>query len=390
MKEIYILATESGEPIGLEGLQEAYESENVELAEGQGGLLFSITSDQVRVEVRFEQREAGLGWAPHLITGTEPARAALKSAKGFYRISFEPGRPQPSVAVFEALWCARAILELEPGVLLDVTSFKLHTVEDVAELTELDFDIRDHLNLHAVEAAQTETPVWVHSHGMAKFGMRDVEVFHLGEADLRAAEAFFHELCTDLAFGHGPQARQMVHTSAGASFMLLPSEEGRLNLFGVEPETFEGHEGLYWTVVGPDSRHSLAELLKPYRDRFESESEEEGSELLRQAQELLPAFKARFQRKGLMEPLTFLVRAPFESHPHEETVQENLWAEILTWEDDSLLGKLRDGGQLTTEWRKGSQVEISDDQINAIALSREGRSLEVEEMRALLLAEKPM
>ncbi|MBI3181966.1 MAG: hypothetical protein HYZ28_07460 [Myxococcales bacterium] len=390
MREIYIVATGQPEPITLEKLAEAYESEEAQLATGEGGLFFTVVAEQARVEVRFDRREAGLGWAPELITGSDETRAALKAARGFYRISFEPAKPQPSVAVFEALWCARAILEQAQGVLLDVSAFKLHGMEDVVEITELDFDIRDHLNLHAVEATETDTPLWVHSHGMAKFGSRDVEVFHLGEADLGAAETFLHELCTDLAFGQGPQLRAPVQTSAGASFTLLPSEEGRLNLFGISSDTFDGHEGLYVTVVSADGRHSVAELLRPYRERFESETAEEAHELKEQASFLLPSFKARFQRRGFMEPLTFLVRAPFEAHPKGETVTENLWAEVLSWDEETLVAKLVDGGESTTEWRKGAQVEISEDQINAIALGREGRTLEDDEMRALLLAEKPM
>jgi hypothetical protein len=390
LKEIYILATEAPEPVALEALRPVFESEDVEFLTGEEGCLFSVRAEQTRVDVRFETREAGLGWTPDLITGSEECHEALKTARGFYRVSFEPGKPQPSVAVFEALWCVRSIMEHVSAVLLDVTAYKLHDAADVAEITELDFDIRDHLNLHAVEATETETPLWFHSHGMEKFGVRDVEVFHLGEQDLMAAETFFHELCTDLAFGQGPTVRTPVDTSAGATFMMVPSEDARLNLFGVSSETFEGHEGMFLTVVSPDGRHNVAELLKPYRDRFETESEEETEALTEQAQRLLPAFKARFQRKGLMEPMTFLVRAPFEAHPRGENVNENLWVEVLTWEDEGLVGKLVDGGQHTTEWRKGAQVELEEDQINSIALGREGRTLDEDEMGQLLGSEKPM
>jgi hypothetical protein len=390
VKEIYIVATEQPDPVPIDQLRQAFESEGVEFVTGEDGCYFSVRADETRVDVRFETRDSGLGWTPSLITGSDECHEALKKARGFYRLSIQPGKPQGSVAVFEALWCARAIMENVVGVLLDVTAFKLHDPADVAEITALDFDIRDHLNLHAVEATETDTPLWVHSHGMEKFGSRDVEVFHLGEADLLAAESFLHDLCTDLAFGHGPTMRTPIETSSGGSLMLVPSEEARLNLFGVPAETFEGHEGLFWTVVASDGRHNVTELLKPYRERFENESEAETEALNTQAQGLLPAFKARFLRKGLMEPLTFLVRAPFEAHPEGQKVNENLWVEVLTWEEDSVIGKLVDGGQHTTEWRKGAHVELEEEQINAIALGREGRTLDEEDMRNILLAEKPM
>lgn len=390
MKEVYILATEQAEPISAHLLKPAFESEDVEFEVVDGGRGFNVQAAQTRVEIRFESVETAFGWTPELITGSEESHETLRKARGFYRIAFEPGKPQASVAVFEALWCARSIMEQVSAVLLDVTAYKLHDAEDVVEITELDFDIRDHVNLHAVEATSGPTPLWVHSHGMEKFGARDLEVFHLGEEDLLAAESFLHELCTDLAFHQSAAPRTLVETSSGYGFMLVPSEEARHNLMGMPLETFEGHEGLYLTVVSPEGRHNVAELLRPYRERFEKEPEEKAEALRRQAKAQLPAFKARFHRKGLMEPLTFLVRAPFETHPDGETVIEHLWGEVLAWEGDRLVAKLVDGAAHTTEWRKGAHVEVEEQQIDAIAVGREGRTLEEEEMMQLLIAERPM
>lgn len=392
MKEVYIIATAEAVPVDIEVLREAFESEEVQFVVGEPGLYFSVQSETSRVDVRFDARTESLGWSPELLTGTEACHAMLKSARGFYRFSFEPGKPQASVAVFEALWCVRTLLENVEGVVLDTTAFRLHTAEDVTEITEFDFDIRDHMTLHAVEAGEGDRRWWIHSHGLAKFGAWDVEVFNLVEEDLRPAETFFHELCTDLAFGQGPQLRVPVSTSVGASFMILPCDEARRSLFSVPQETFEGHETLFNTVVSADGRHTLSEVLAQYRDRFEDETAEEAQAMKTQADDLLPAFKARFLRRGLMEPLTFLVRAPFEVHPErgDGPKEEQLWAEVLSWEEDGVIGKLVDGGQTTSEWRKGAHVEFEPDQINAIALSREGRTLEDDEMKNLLLAEKPM
>lgn len=401
MKEVYILATTQAEPVAEAAVREAFESDEVELTFGEDGCLFSVRADETRVDVRFDVRKEGLGWTPDLLTGTQEAHELLRNAKGFYRVAFEPGKPQGSVAVFEALWCIRSLLENVNGVVVDVTAFKIHTAEDVEEITELDFDIRDHITLHAVEAGTTPTPMWVHSHGMSKFGLLDVEIFSLSEKDLQPAETFFHELCTDLAFGQGPTARVPVATSVGMGFQLLPCDEARRNLFAVPSETFDAHESHFLTVVSPEGRHSLSEVLAQYRDRFEDETPEEAEDLLKHAKAMLPAFKARFGRKGLMEPLTFAIRAPFEVHPEggkglspppeaKEVEEEQLWVEVLQWEEGTLVGKLVDGGETTTEWRKGAHVEIEESQINAIALSREGRTLDEDEMKSLLLAERPM
>ena len=390
MKEVYIVATEDTEPLGPETIGEAFETDEVtvELDEAPGS--FRLRSAEAEIAVRFEALESPLGWTPELLTGSESAHARLRQARGLYRVAFEtPPGSQPTVGVFEALWCVRGLLEKREGVLLDASAFKLHEEEDVREITELDFDIRDHVNLHALEAVPGDAPLWVHSHGMAKFGQRDVEIFHLAEADLLPAESFLHELCTDIAFGEGPTPRIPMETSNGEAFMLVSSEEARHGMLGVPLETFEGHEGEYWTVVSPEGRHTTSELLRPYRSRFEQEDPTRSEALASQAARLRPAFKARFHRRGLMEPLTFLVRAPFETHPEGDPVQENLWLEVLSWEEGRITGKLVDGAAQTTEWRKGATVEIDEDGVNAVAMGRDGRPLDDEEMQGVLLAERP-
>ena len=180
MKEVYIVATEDAEPLGPEAIGEAFETDEVtvELDDAPGS--FRLRSAEAEIAVRFEALESPLGWTPELLTGSESAHARLRQARGLYRVAFEtPAGSQPTVGVFEALWCVRGLLEKREGVLLDASAFKLHEEADVREITELDFDIRDHVNLHALEAAPGDAPLWVHSHGMAKFGQRDVEIFHL-------------------------------------------------------------------------------------------------------------------------------------------------------------------------------------------------------------------
>jgi uncharacterized protein YegJ (DUF2314 family) len=391
LRDIYIVATHSGEPLAEEVLREAFGSDEVDLTLGQDGCLFSVRAGESRVDVKFEASLTPLGWAPELLTGTSELREALKRARGFYKVGFVPGKPQGSVAVFEALWTVRTLLENVEGVAIDTTAFKLHSPRDIEEITELDFDIRDHVTIHAQQLGKDGKTTWIHTHGLVKFASPEVELFNIPEADMPAAETFLRELSNDLAFGQGPTARQVVGTSVGMGFMLVPCEEARTNLY-VDPECFEGHVTGFLTAVSPEGRHALSEILEQYRERFEEESEEEAEALQGAATRLLPLFKARFQRRGLMEPLSFVVRAPFEVHPdgeEGEVGEEHLWVEIVSWTEDGLIGRLVDGGQTTTEWRKGAHVELDESQINALALAREGRTLDPDEMEALLKAELP-
>jgi len=389
--EVYLLATEQEGPAPLDALRASFATDEVEFTPNEDGQGFVLRADSSEVHVRLTVGPDGLPkFNKAAYSGSPEAFSRLGKAKAYYHLSLEPGGAQPTLPVFEALWAVRTLLEHVPGVLVDLAAFKLHEPEDVVEITELDFDIRDHVHLHAVEVTEGDTPLWVHSHGMEKFGARDLEIFHLAEQDLLPAESFLHELCTDLAFGQGPALRSQVGTSEGQPFMVVPSEEARANLLGVPLETFEGHEGLFLTVVSPLGRHNTSQLLAPYRERFTHEPEEQTESMRREAQALLPSFLARFQRRGLMEPLTFLVRAPFDTHPDGNTVVENLWLELMARDDGTLVGKLVDGAVHTTEWRKGAHVEVEETQVNALAISREGRALDEGEIRALLNAERPM
>ncbi|NVJ06339.1 DUF2314 domain-containing protein [Myxococcus sp. AM001] len=391
MMEVYLLATEQEGPAPLEALRASFANDEVEFTPDADGEGFTLRADGSEVLVRLTRGSEGLPrFRKEVFSGSPDAFERLGRATAYYHLSVEPGGAQPTLPVFEALWAVRTLLEHVQGVLVDLTAFKLHEPDDVVEITELDFDIRDHVHLHAVEATEGDTPLWVHSHGMEKFGARDLEIFHLAEKDLLAAESFLHELCTDLAFGQGPALRTQVGTSEGQVFTLVPSEEARANLLGVPLDTFEGHEGLFLTVVSPLGRHNTSQLLEPYRERFEKEPEEQTQAMRREAQLVLPSFLARFQRRGLMEPLTFLVRAPFDTHPEGNTVTENLWLEVMGRDEGSVVGKLVDGAVHTTEWRKGAHVEVAETQVNALAISREGRALDERELRELLNAERPM
>ena len=55
--------------------------------------------------------------------------------------------------------------------------------------------------------------------------------------------------------------------------------------------------------------------------------------------------------------------------------------EVVTWDGRaSWSASWWTARQHTTEWRKGAQVEVEEEMVNAIALGREGRSLDEEEM----------
>ena len=106
MKDVYIVATASPKPVTDEALREAFESDEIELKLGEDGCLFSVRAEATRIDVRFESRKEDLGWSPDLLSGAPSAHEALQGSRGFYRLSFEPGKPQATVAVRNTSWAA--------------------------------------------------------------------------------------------------------------------------------------------------------------------------------------------------------------------------------------------------------------------------------------------
>ncbi len=89
--------------------------------------------------------------------------------------------------------------------------------------------------------------------------------------------------------------RQVVSTSVGMGFQLLPSDEGRSNLYQVDPEAFTGHTQGFVTVVSPEGRHGMTDILKHYRDRFEEEIDRGAAEAERRRRQA-PAARVQGQR----------------------------------------------------------------------------------------------
>ena len=123
MREVYLLATDAAVPLTEDEIRAAFETDEVQLMFGEEGCLFSVRADDSRVDVKFQARPDALGWLPDLLTGTDASHQTLKEAKGFYRFSFEPGKPQASVAVFEALWCVRSLLDVTHFFFFDLSSY---------------------------------------------------------------------------------------------------------------------------------------------------------------------------------------------------------------------------------------------------------------------------
>ena len=128
MKDVYLVAAETAAPLDLELLQASFDPDEVEFIAGEEGIFFSIVSDDTRIDVRFKAGAPALNLPKDLITGSDRARKALKKAKSSYLFSFDPGKPQPSVAVRVTVYVPAAgnVWLIADEVLVGVPSPKFH------------------------------------------------------------------------------------------------------------------------------------------------------------------------------------------------------------------------------------------------------------------------
>lgn len=371
---MYLVAT--SRRLTAQEFEQAFAGDGVALEfESRDTVALSTSHADLRIE--YDSAEAIAPWLNKPLLGTRELRAHIGAATGCYRVYFrELTVPQ---TLFEALWVARVIAEMCGGAMLDVTSLQMHSATDLAEMTELDFDIRDHIVIHSVDINRNGK-LWLHSHGMAKFGARDLEVFDIDEHLQEAGEIFLRELGTEYAFSHGPPLSRIMRTTLGGTFMVVADCERKGAAYCAQSAGF-------LTVLGGSGTHTVCALLAPY---LEAANLGDGHEVYGNVETLLPAFKARFLRRGLLEPITFMVRAAFEITPRDGLrAEESLWLEIVHWNGHQVIGKLLAAARASTEWRKGSQVQVDETQISALGMNRNGKQVPLPEVAGILQGERP-
>ncbi len=272
------------------------------------------------------------------------------------------------------------------GVVQDVIS---HTLWGEAEWKKnsrglsawrLDF----HINCEAVEESNG---LWIHTHGMQKFGLPELELEAVpNDLAVEASRLVFMiaQSLLDLGGIQGSHAGPFHVRSAPYSFTLTmknPDDEAHfpggsaiVSAF-VTSSPSKGPEGLREVLsrIGANiDEHSG--VPDPSSDTQEADAlRERMLEAHRQARRKLPQFKKSFRNLGTKDNYVHAIKVKFDSETGDH---EWMWVSLNTWKGRSVEGILENDPVLIKRLQKGSRVNITDQDIFDWAIVTDGRLLD--------------
>lgn len=258
----------------------------------------------------------------------------------------------------------------------DDTSLRFITRERAESLVELPSlpAAQELYSLHAVFDVRDENLLWMHTHGLDRAGVPDLEIFHVpGSLRTTAAQllALVAERLLDgvLNLGDaveiGPDLPLKLVELEQAVELLDPGE------LGSELERDEPHWGLRAALVAVQQARGgfsffAPEIRSVRMDGFLKALEQRDVLLQTRAEVARRQDLARFRwvqflslwRQRAQQPWRFLVCAPIPT-PDPELPQEHLWFEVQDLEEGSLGGRLINAPMVLEDLHLGDSVSLS-------------------------------
>ena len=323
-------------------------------------------------------------------------REILTNAQMIIRLRLIPGESDSLDYLAFMLRFVEAVRLTTGGVVQDAISHTLWGIEEWkkhATGDPLEKMMEAHVHLDVLDEGGT---VWIHSHGMQKFGLPEIEMdgvptemAFLGRAMLvtvgeRLVNLRDEELDID-------DAQALPETPFRFRMRFLPPDEenhfptGSLKVFP------------YVSDYDPESPDTMRHVLKMLDQRSgghlrfgrrSRSNQDSGSpkpdaqptdhtfelrtaliEAHNTARESLGEFKRRFQQKPESDAAIYAVKIGF---PVKAGEYEWMWVTLDAWRGTSLVGQLENSPVLRKDLQKGSRVEIQEGEIFDWVISREG------------------
>lgn len=289
-----------------------------------------------------------------------------------------------------------AVRQLTGGVVQDAISHVLWGTEQWHAFLG-NPRLRD-VELHVqIEMLDEGGVVWIHTHGMGKLGLPDLELEGTPSDYASDGRALVARVAHALISALGPNFDLKSPLSIPSTPVLVP--------FTVKTRDEEGHfpvGSLLLTphLSGEDPRdpaalqHVLAamrpsEIISDESERIsnapeqdervaepaESHDDHVRDRLLaahRRAREDLSLFKTSFIRTSHADTHVHAVKVGF---PAQDSQFEWMWVSLEAWRGNAMVGRLENVPVLRKDLRKGSRVHITEGQIFDWAISREGHLL---------------
>lgn len=312
----------------------------------------------------------------------------LRSANVIGVVRFQPGILTGLEYLLLAVCVVEALRGLIGGVIQDAVSHVLWNGKEWrARVVEAPSDspVEPHVRFEVLDEGKN---LWVHSHGMQKFGLPELEIDKVPPDAaspcvtfmVMAAEAILKSRLRGTSEIHGRMAVENTPFLFCAE-SVAPDEERHFPLGSLRIIP-------YLADYDPQSEDTLRHVLKICTSKFLRQSRggsprgkapaaqpvnpsqmaeraksprELMLEAYKRARVELPEFKKSFQsRRPESSSEIYAVKVGFPVHSGE---YEWMWVSLEVWRGDSLVGHVENAPVLRTDLRKGSRVQINEAEI---------------------------
>ncbi len=261
--------------------------------------------------------------------------------------------------------------------------------EDWAYRLTEPFHARGYLATHFVRA-DGERVSWVHTHGMARFGLPDLEAFGVPEEEAEDVVAFLHEAAASWIREDAPVPSARPRRVDGVKVRVLAATVARQRAPGYDESSFRGHETPYVslspaptsTVEAHDPGGSRGgggdgglpgscwkDALAGWRPSSVRRSPVLVERLCAITNEILPEVRQLFE-KGLA---SVTVKARFPVPAARATDFESMWVHVEEWGEGRIKGRLANEPERRPDLSCGSTVEVQQAEVWDVLVVEDGR-----------------
>lgn len=238
--------------------------------------------------------------------------------------------------------------------------------EDWAYRLTEPFHARGYVATHFVRG-DVDRVSWVHTHGMDRFGLPDVEAFDITEDDAEDVVAFLHEAAESWIRSDPPAPSAQPRRVDGVKVRLLDAKVARRRAKGYDESAWDGHDSAYVTVTPLGEWKDTLAGWKPSSVR---RSPVLVDRLCAITNEILPQVRKRFE-KG-QAAVKVKARFPVQNAKAERDF-ESMWIHVEEWDDGKIKGRLANEPERRSDLSSGSAVEITPNEVWDVLVVQNGR-----------------
>lgn len=324
---------------------------------------------------------------------TDEDKETLTGAQMIVRVQLTTGHFKTQESIEFAVRFVETVRDLTGGIVQDAISHALWGTEEWRSrvVSEPQSDrLSSHVHFEILDEGGT---LWIHSHGMAKFGLPEMELESVPREMVGSAVTLIHLTGNKLLEGKDTGLNFSEHQDIANTPVLFmmrqtsPDDEGHFPLGSLKIHPYLPD----YDPESPDTlRHVLRTLSRLNKSGFltekpaeddstearpkETESDTEGARLAliqahEEARRMLGEFKQSFREGQGSDQRVYAVKVGFPLHNGE---YEWMWVSLNAWRGASLVGILENTPVMRRDLSKGSRVELHEGEIFDWAIADDG------------------